>query len=246
MTAPSNNVMDLLTAYALNVLEPEEVPEVLRLLEEQPTLHRTLADLRETVDLLPYALPEAEPPPDLRQRTLDRAVGRARPAAPRIVSDTSRRLRRWLFALGTLAAIALVVAAVTWQQLNQARAEIAILRQQQQQIAEIVAQPVAVATLAGDSGSGAVIRRADGATTVAAHLPQLPPDRVYQFWLIEGSSAPVSGGTFTVDAQGNALITLSPGAPVPSADTFAVTNEPKGGSPGPTTPILISGQTTST
>lgn len=243
MTAPSNNVMELLTAYALNVLEPEEVPDVLRLLNEQPALQRTLAELRATADMLPYALPEAEPPPDLRQRTLDRAVGRATAAAPRIVIDTSQRLRRWLFALGSLAAVALVVAAVTWQQLADARAELAVLRQQQQQIAEIVASPAALARLEGDTGSGAVIRSADGATTVAARLPQLPPGRVYQFWLIAGTDAPVSGGTFTVDAQGSALLTLPPGTPVPAADTFAVTNEPAGGSASPTTPILISGQT---
>ena len=245
MTTPSDDVMELLTAYALDALEPEETIRVIQLLQEQPELRRTLAKLRATADALPYALPEATPPLELRQRTLDRALGRVQMAPP-IVADAGQRLRRWVIALGLVALIALVAAGIAWQQLASARAEIASLRQRQQQLAETVARSVSLVKLQGDTGQGSVVRTPNGSLVFAANLPPLPEDRVYQLWLIEGQEAPVSGGTFTVDAQGNALVSLRPGAPLPSANTFAVTNEPAGGSPGPTTPPLIAGSTQST
>ncbi len=246
MTTPSDNVMELLTAYALDALEPEETIQVIQLLQEQPELRHTLADLRAAADALPYALPEAAPPPELRQRTLDHALGRSSKAASPVVADTSYRLRRWVMALAVVTLIALVAAGIAWQQLAAARAEITSLRQQQQQLAETVAQSVALVELHGDNGHGSVVRTPNGSLVLAARLPQLQQDRVYQLWLIQGQENPVSGGTFTVDAQGNALVSLPPGAPLLSADTFAVTNEPAGGSPGPTTPPLIAGSAQST
>lgn len=246
MTTPSDNIMELLTAYALDALEPEETIQVIQLLQAQPELRSTLAELRAAADVLPYALPEAEPPPDLRQRTLDHALGRSNRVAPSTVADAGRRLRRWVVALAAVAVVALVAAGVAWQQLTSARAEIASLRQQQQQLAQTVAQSVAVVELQGNSGHGSVVRTANGALVVAAHLPPLPNDRVYQLWFIKGQEAPISGGTFGVDPQGNALLSLAPGASTPNADTFAITNEPAGGSPGPTTPPLIAGSTQST
>jgi anti-sigma-K factor RskA len=246
MTTPSDNVMELLTAYALDALEPEEAGHVLQLLQEQPELRRTLAELRAAAGSLPYALPEAEPPPDLRQRTLDRAVGRVRPPVAPRVADASQRLRRWVVALAVVSVIALVAAGIAWQQLASARAEIASLRQQQQRLAETVAQSVALVKLQGANGHGTVVRSANGSLLVAAHLPPLQDNRVYQLWLIQGQGTPVSGGTFRVNAQGDVLVSLAPGTPMPNADTFAITNEPAGGSPAPTNPPLIVGSTQST
>lgn len=246
MITPSDNIMELLTAYALDALEPEETIQVVQLLQSQPELHSTLAELRAAADALPYALPEAEPPPDLRQRTLDRALGRVAPPVAPMVADAGRRLRRWIVALAVVAVIAVVAAGIAWQQLASARAEIASLRQQQQQLAQTVAQSVALVELQGNTGHGSVVRTANGSLVMAVHLPPLSQDRVYQLWFITGQETPVSGGTFAVDAQGNALMSLAPGASIPNADTFAITNEPAGGSPGPTTPPLIAGSTRST
>lgn len=69
----------------------------------------------------------------------------------------------------------------------------------------------------------------------AFHLPQLPAGRTYQLWLIRGQSpAIVSGGIFKVDAQGNAVVEFSNPAMIRDVRQFAVTDEPGGGSPGPT------------
>lgn len=251
MTPPDDNEIDLLAGYALGSLTPEEIAQVGRLLDRRPELRATLAELRETADQLPAALPEVEPPADLRRRTLDHAVGRAPathsapPAARGLAS-----MRRWLAAIGALAAAAAVIAAVLWGQLGSARSELARVQGQlaalqatQEELLAVIARPDALVRLTGPGGSGAVARGEDGSLALAARLPELESGRVYQLWLIQGDGPPESGGTFTVDAEGYGALSVPPGQSARAADTFAVTNEPAPGSPGPTTPILISGVT---
>ena len=81
-------------------------------------------------------------------------------------------------------------------------------------------------------------RRAGRIVIATSSLPKAAPGRTYQVWGIESGKAPVSLGTFDTDANGRALATL----PVPPGlriGVTAVTDEPAGGSPQPTTtPIL--------
>lgn len=75
----------------------------------------------------------------------------------------------------------------------------------------------------------------------AQNLPALQPGRTYQLWGLRGTDAPVSLGTFDSDADGSALLTLGS---VTAADyeLSAITDEPAGGSAGPTTtPFLVGG-----
>ena len=54
MTSPPDDILDLLTAYALGAITPDEIARVSALLDEQPELRATLAELRATADMLPY------------------------------------------------------------------------------------------------------------------------------------------------------------------------------------------------
>jgi len=74
----------------------------------------------------------------------------------------------------------------------------------------------------------------------AQNLPALQPGRTYQLWGIPTGGAPVSLGTFDPDAAGSALLTLGS---VPSGDfeISAITDEPAGGSAGPTTTPFLAG-----
>jgi anti-sigma-K factor RskA len=233
MTTPDDE-MDLLTAYALGALTPEEVALVSELLERRPELRPLLAELHATTDLLPAALPEVEPPADLRQRTLDYAVGRT-PARGAVSAPQRQRRRGWLLGLGGLAASALLVAGLGWSQLIG-------LRQSQQQIVAALAHPEALVVLNGSGGSGTAARNADGSMLVIAQLPPLARDRVYQLWLIQGDNPPVSGGVFTVDPRGYGTLAVPSQSQALAADTFAITNEPNPGSAGPTTPVLVAGK----
>lgn len=250
---PPDDITDLLVAYALDALSPEEMAEVGRLLDERPELRPLLAELRASAGALPYGLPPSAPPPDLRQRTLDYAVGRAAregqaaaPARPRGLG----RMGAWLGgALGGLAALALVLLLVTFGQLSAARGELDVARQalataeaSSREIQAVLAQPVRLGELTGESGRATVLQSADGEVLLAAQLPPLPEGQVYQLWVIAGQDAPASAGVFRVGSDGGGLLTLSPGRPIAGA-TLAVTAEPgPAGSSGPTSDPLILGQ----
>jgi anti-sigma-K factor RskA len=74
---------------------------------------------------------------------------------------------------------------------------------------------------------------------VAFDLPPAPAGRTYQLWGIAPGGDPVSLGTFQTAADGTALVQR----PAPGGIPFevgAVTEEPAGGSPQPTTqPFLV-------
>jgi anti-sigma-K factor RskA len=69
----------------------------------------------------------------------------------------------------------------------------------------------------------------------AFNLPRLPTGRTYQLWIIRGQSpAIVSGGIFQPDQNGNAVVQFSDASMLRNVRQFAVTDEPDGGSRGPT------------
>jgi anti-sigma-K factor RskA len=249
MSSPQDDEeMDLLVGYALGTLDAEDLARASRLIEHRPELRQVLAELHAVADQLPAALEPVDPPPELRQRTLDYAVGRA-PRPSKGEPGPLRLLRRWMLGLGSAAAAALIAAVVLWSQLTATRAELARvqaelagLRATQQQIVAVIARPEALVALTGPGGSGTVVRNTDGSAVVFTRLPQLEASRIYQLWLIQGTNPPVSGGTFSVDPQGYGILTLNPQQQALAADTFAVTDEPSPGSPGPTTDILVAGK----
>jgi anti-sigma-K factor RskA len=84
-------------------------------------------------------------------------------------------------------------------------------------------------------------RQAGRVVLAAYDLPAAPAGRTYQLWGIAGGNAPVSLGTFNTGAAGSATVTL-PVDPSLRIDVAAVTEEPAGGSPQPTTqPFLVGG-----
>ena len=77
-------------------------------------------------------------------------------------------------------------------------------------------------------------RRAGRVIIAASALPPAAPGRTYQLWGIETGKPPVSLGTFNTDSSGRALASVAVPAGLRIGVT-AVTDEPSGGSPQPTT-----------
>lgn len=109
-------------------------------------------------------------------------------------------------------------------------------------IASLVAPDVQAVTVSGSGPSPSaryfLDRRAGRIVIAASSLPPAARGRTYQLWGIETGRPPVSLGTFNTDSSGRALASLAlpPGLRVAMT---AVTDEPAGGSPQPTTtPIL--------
>ncbi len=237
-TQLSDNELDLLVAYALNIADLDETVEVERMLRQRPELRQVLAELRATGDALPDALPEPVVPDGMRQRVLDYAVGRA-PARAATKKPTATP-RPWGRLFGALSgALALAVLALALQ-LGGLRAQVAALQMQRNAVVTVAARANGALAMAGTGGSGTLLRADDGAYMLAARLPQLEAGRIYQLWFIEGQAAPASAGTFIVDETGYGIISQVD-ARAATATTVAVTNEPSGGSPGPTTPSVIAG-----
>jgi anti-sigma-K factor RskA len=242
MTSPPDDILDLLTAYALGAIEPDEIARVSALLDEQPELRATLAELRAAADMLPYGLPEANPPAELRQRVLDHATGRDSTTETSQRRRLANRMRGWVLGLSGIAAVAVLAAAIGWAQLIQTRDQLAqsqaVLEQTQAQVADAQAL---LATLEGSGGSASILRTRSGETVLIAQLPPLQPGRVYQLWRIQGSNNPASAGIFRVSSKGYGIKDLLADQQPQAGEILAVTNEPDGGSPGPTTDILIKG-----
>jgi anti-sigma-K factor RskA len=70
-------------------------------------------------------------------------------------------------------------------------------------------------------------------------LPATPADKAYEVWFIPKGLAPIPGRTFTVNANGRALISDSLPVAAGSAAVVAITLEPKSGSTAPTGPIYL-------
>lgn len=252
-------IQELLTGYALGGLTPEEHARVqahLRTCAECSHRLRSLSVLAEGLD---RAVPQMEPPSGLRSHVLTAAV-KSQPA-----KATRPAPAGWLLMAASIAAV--VAGGYTLmlrqqvrgleQQIAQVRAEAeraaneATQARQQIQAAQdtlqILAAPdVMQVQMAGlDPAPGATGRalfsRTRGLVVSATGLPQLPPDRVYQLWIVPAGAQPVSAGLMTPDPTGRATsVLISTNLPIAAA--VAITQEPAGGVPQPTGPMYLAGK----
>lgn len=100
--------------------------------------------------------------------------------------------------------------------------------------------------LKGTGGHGGItgsafVSDSSGVLVYASGLPALPKGKTYQLWLMRRQSPGiVSGGIFKPDQNGRAFVEVDPSLLTRGVATVAVTDEPEGGSPGPTgTKFLI-------
>ncbi len=77
------------------------------------------------------------------------------------------------------------------------------------------------------------------AVLIVQDLPPLQQDRAYQLWLGWGDRQRDNGGVFRVDAQGFGMMSLTIPRPFTVYQRVGITEEPAGGSPGPTSPRVI-------
>ncbi len=78
-----------------------------------------------------------------------------------------------------------------------------------------------------------------GVLFIGASLPAIGPGKTFEMWVIPAKGNPVPAGTFRREADATAVY-VRPGPVQGDAAAMAVTVEPEGGSPQPTTtPFLI-------
>jgi anti-sigma-K factor RskA len=192
----------------------------------------------------------AQPAAAERPMTTARPSAPARPArAPQPARRPS--LRDFFFgrALGFAVLLLLLGGFGLWrlaQQTNALRAQIAALEAQAAALqsdvdrlrttndtlwAELAARDETAA------GTLTMLPNGDEVTLWVANLPPPPADSTYQAWLIVGG-APVSAGTFAVDATGQGHHTIANATPG-NFEAVGVSLEPAGGSEQPTPGNII-------
>lgn len=257
------NWADLAAAYALDALDAEERRAFEAQLAVDPALQAEVDGHREAMGLLADALPPRSAPASLRERVM-REARSARPAAsapsrtgPSGPSRDPGSVRLPWF-LAAAAVVAVVSLGIANRQLMQSRAslEAALERAEGRvtaQADEIATRDSLLAAFLGpDVRSTTLVSTeqlpaarifhnvASGGVVIAAFdLPPAPVGRIYQLWGIPEGGTPVSLGTFQTGADGTAILRTT----APEGSTFAVgavTEEPEGGSPQPTsTPFLV-------
>jgi anti-sigma-K factor RskA len=211
-------------AYVLGALNPQEL-EAFRAHLEQCTICRDeVAEFGLVMEALPIAVPQHRVSRTMRRRLM-REVRREPSAAGR----ASRRAGAWspaaLGRRGWAAAGALSTVAVA--------AVVAVLT-----LSSGAATSVFQAQVSGIAGSAQVRVTNGRAELVVRHMT--PPERrhVYEVWLKSGNSKPVPASVlFGVSANGSAEVGLP--AKLRGVSAVLVTQEPLGGSPGPTgSPVI--------
>ncbi len=242
MDRHDEHVDDLIDAYALGALEPDEVALVERHLPTCDACRALLEQARAVSDGLLLAAPVATPPATLRARILSRiheeatgqqsATQQSAPVAPTTTPpDGARqgrmgRLLRSLFG-GEEPAI-------------QDSAADTLLR-------ELLLDPAVTirpipATAATSHAAARFIgtpARHEG-IVLARGLRPLDAGHAYQVWLLRGDQ-PQPNSLFAVDRAGRGIGVVRAGEAVLDFDALAITPEPPGGSPSPTGAFVLAG-----
>jgi anti-sigma-K factor RskA len=229
---------ELKDAYVLGALLERERRELEEYLAAHPGRQSEIDELGSVAGLLALSPQEQDPPPRLRRNIMSVVEAEARrPAASR---------RAWLAGIGELlrlrnlalgAAVLLLIGLFSWNMVLQGE-----VQNLQGQVENRQENPVS--RMVALEGTGAaqevqaevMILEEDRAVLMVENMPPAPEDRTYQVWVIEGDD-PQPSALFEPREQPVAAVVEDP---LNEADAIAVTVEPEGGSPQPTTdPMLI-------
>jgi len=246
-------ITDDLVLYALRELPEQQALEVRRHLDDCPECRRELGDLNSDMALLALSSVGPTPPQRSRERLL-----KAIKSEPRRSKAVVMRRPWWSFVPSFAAVLLAIFGLMLWRENTSLRRKLDVAQQtSSQKKAELERAQLVLDTLTSPEsshfalvaaksqpvpeGRASYMQKTGTLVFTAQHLPALPPQKVYQLWLIPASgSAPMPFGTFKPDAQGNASMVM-PNMDKAAPKMFAVTIEPEGGSQTPTMPIVMAG-----
>jgi anti-sigma-K factor RskA len=214
------------TAYALGIAgEPERAEIAAHLERKCPNCVPGVASALATVTAMSGAVTVVNPPKGLRQRVLasvERAPKR---------SQVSIFLP-WAITAALSAALVLVGISGRRQIGDTAKLEraLAILN-------DPAARDVAFGETEKPSRGRVFVSAGKGVVFIGASLPRIDADKTFELWVIPAKGNPVPAGVFRSQPDATAVF-VRPG-PVDNAAAIAVTVEPEGGSPQPTTTPFI-------
>lgn len=236
-----DEILELIPLTALDAASPEEAHEVREHCALCPPCGAILADYSYVALGLSEGVPLKEPP----ARLASALRAQIAPAPPKKRFDWAALFRLpagYSPGLAVAALAFIVLAAVAVWRFAAPPADLDAVEVARLQRSTEAVKASIKGTDRAPSSSGQVLADPQSSTgyLVVSQLNTLPPEQVYQVWLIRNGVRD-SGGTFTVDAQGSARVRLQGTIAFAGYSDVGVTVEPKGGSPGPTSPKVIGG-----
>lgn len=217
------DVDELLPGVALGSATPAEVRQVEEHLATCQA-HRQLEGFRRIADILPMSVPPLPPPGDLKHQLMARVYHDLEPRLLR--RPWWQRTWSWA-AAAVLAVLALGLGLRNWVVSSQLAA------------APVSWQLAPVTAEVRASGALVYVPGQNVATLTLQGLSPLPPDRVYEVWLIKAGK-PQPAGVFKPAPDGSASTVIK--GTLSGFDTVAVTEEPgPQGSSAPTSQPFIAG-----
>jgi anti-sigma-K factor RskA len=228
------HVFDLLPGYALGILDEEERQQAASHLAGCELCRQELQRHQDIVAELPLGMTLRDPPPGLRARILREARQERQRSQP--AESWASKLRRLSPAWGLVSLALVVVLAVSnlflYQRLRQAEGSArASLPTLSLNSTDFAPQARGLLVISRDGASGVL---------VVDELPVLDEARQYQLWLV-GDGGRTSGGVFSVTKSGYGWLWIRAPQPLIQYQSFGVTIEPAGGSPGPTGEKVLGG-----
>lgn len=236
---------DDLALYALGVLEGDERVNLEKHLDSCSACRQELEALRGDSALLGMSAAGSKPPQRSRQRLL--AAIAKEPRLPAALPAPARRINLWAL-FGWAAAVGMLVVVIQLRRQNASlQAAVnslgsvlgsqTIELENARRIVDTLTAPdtqtvtlVAAKTPQQPQGKAFYLRNRSGLVFVANNLAPLPPDKIYELWLIPPDGKPIAAGLFKPDAKGNASVINPSELPAGvEAKTFAVTLEPASG-----------------
>ena len=243
---------DDLALLALEALQGDERATLEKHLEGCSSCRRELERLRGDMALLALSAAGPAPPKRSRERLL-KAIAKE-PRQARVAT----RSWKWTM-LPWLATAVFALAAVFFfrqsDHLSQRVAELQSESAQQQSQLERARQVVTTLTSTDamrvtlvaaqaplqPQGKAIYVRQRSSLIFLASNMPALPPQKIYELWLIPTNGAPIPAGVFKPDARGSGAVVEPPLPGGVEAKAFAITVEPEQGSSTPTMPIVMMG-----
>jgi anti-sigma-K factor RskA len=229
----SQDWSEMLAGYVLGDLSSDEMIEVQRYLAEHPNAMTELAELQQTLALLPLGLPNVAVPEELRAKILNTAVGQSAieqisvAQSPQVINLAAARSQReprpqrhWSAIGGSIAAAMIATLGVQNYQLQQqvqgVKQEIASLQQvdrETDQMAKLAAnngKTLAMrgsGSVAGAAGKVYIVPQQNRALLAIENLPQPPAGKVYHLWAVVNGQK-VSCVQFTPEQNGKVVMQI--------------------------------------
>ncbi|MBV9223140.1 MAG: anti-sigma factor [Acidobacteriaceae bacterium] len=232
---------ELYELFVLGALERDQAFEIEQHLRDNcPYCQPKVQEAQALMAAFATVTDRVEPPKQLRDRVLSSII----PPAPK----PNKNWLAGLLALGAACAAMIVFCILLANQVGTLRSQLgaAVRERDELQAALKVLSRSETRTVqfgrANQPQGRVFVNRTGGLVFVASRLPQLPNNRTFELWLVPptGAAAARPAGLFQADANSDAVRVSSVQVDPANTVAVAVSVEPAGGSPRPTTtPIIV-------